>query len=273
MAVYIIGDIQGCYENLQKLLNSLDFNMENDRLWFAGDLVNRGQNSLKVLRFVKSLGDRAVSVLGNHDLHLLSAYYTGTKLKPGDTLKKVIDAPDSEKLMRWLRFRPLLHHDIDLNFSMVHAGIYPGWLMSEAISRAGEVETVLQKGDYQQFLKGMYGNKPDKWSDDLQGMGRLRFITNVFTRMRYLNADLTLELDAKGAPSKLKNIGVIPWFKFKQSSIKFNKIAFGHWSTLPTGQYGNCFALDSGCVWGDQLTALRIDKKIPRWFRLSCVQG
>jgi len=133
MAVYIIGDIQGCYENLQKLLNSLDFNMENDRLWFAGDLVNRGQNSLKVLRFVKSLGDRAVSVLGNHDLHLLSAYYTGTKLKPGDTLKKVIDAPDSEKLMRWLRFRPLLHHDIDLNFSMVHAGIYPGWLMSEAI--------------------------------------------------------------------------------------------------------------------------------------------
>ncbi|MBT3204993.1 MAG: symmetrical bis(5'-nucleosyl)-tetraphosphatase [Gammaproteobacteria bacterium] len=270
MAVYVIGDIQGCYKNLQRLLTSLDFDPENDCLWFAGDLVNRGEDSLKVLRFVKSLGDRAVTVLGNHDLHLLSAYYSGTQLKPDDTLNKVINAPDSKELMHWLRFRPLLHHDIDLNFSLVHAGIYPGWCMSDALSRAREVEAVLQQDGYKKFLLNMYGNKPDCWSEDLQGIERLRFITNVFTRMRYLKTDLTLDLAAKGAPSKLKNITVIPWFEFKQSSIKFNRVAFGHWSTLPTGQYGNCFALDSGCVWGAELTALRIDKKTPRWFRLSC---
>ncbi|MCK5662979.1 MAG: symmetrical bis(5'-nucleosyl)-tetraphosphatase [Thiotrichaceae bacterium] len=273
MAVYVIGDIQGCYKSLHKLLNSLDFNMENDRLWFAGDLVNRGQDSLKVLRFVKALGDRAVTVLGNHDLHLLSAYYSGTKLKPGDTLQNILDAPDSEELMHWLRFKPLLHHDIDLNFSLVHAGIYPGWKMSEALSRAREVETVLQQGDYQYFLTEMYGNKPDSWTNDLQGMERLRVITNVFTRMRYLKADLTLDMATKGAPSRLKNISVIPWFEFKHPALKFNRVAFGHWSMLPTGQYGNCFALDSGCIWGSQLTALRVDKKTPKWFSIPCDKG
>ena len=273
MATYVIGDLQGCYENLHKLLNSLDFDLTQDKLWFAGDLVNRGADSLNVLRFVKSLGDLAVTVLGNHDLHLLAAYYSGAKLKSGDTLDEILDAPDSEELMYWLRHRPLLHHDIDLNFSLVHAGIYPGWKMSEAMARAKEVETILQDGTYHQFFLHMYGNKPEFWSEQLQGMDRLRFITNAFTRMRYLKPDLSFDLTAKGAPSKLKNTNVIPWFEFKQSSIKFNRVAFGHWSTLPTGQYGNCFALDSGCVWGGQLTALRIDKKTPRWFRLSCSES
>ncbi len=270
MAVYVIGDLQGCYDSLQKLLTSLDFDLAKDRLWFAGDLVNRGPDSLKVLRFVKSLGDRAATVLGNHDLHLLAAYSSVTKLKSSDTLNKVLSAPDCDEIMHWLRFQPLLHHDIDLNFSLVHAGIYPGWHISEAISRANEVESILQSPQYKNFLSNMYGNKPDIWSDELEGMDRLRFITNVFTRMRYLNSDLSLDLTATGTPSKLKNINVIPWFEFKQSAIKFNRVAFGHWSTLSTGQYENCFALDSGCVWGGQMTALRIDKKTPRWFRLSC---
>ncbi len=273
MAVYVIGDLQGCYDDLQKLLSELDFDIVKDHLWFAGDLVNRGSDSLQILRFVKSLGDRAVTVLGNHDLHLLAAFYTDIQLKSNDTLDMVLNAPDSEELMHWLRCRPLLHHDIDLNFSLVHAGIYPGWHMSEAKALAGEVEAVLQTGDYLSFFQNMYGNEPSIWSDDLQGMDRLRFITNVLTRMRYLTGNLTLDMTAKGAPSKLKNTNVIPWFEFKQSAIKFNRVAFGHWSTLLTGQYGNCFALDSGCVWGGHLTALRIDKKSPRWFRHPCRQA
>ncbi len=270
MAVYIIGDLQGCYKKLRKLLKLLAFDERKDKVWFAGDLVNRGPDSLKTLRFVKSLGEQAKVVLGNHDLHLLAAWYHDLELKSGDTLNKVMQAPDSAELMDWLRTRPLLHHDIDLNFSMVHAGIYPGWSMSKSLALAAEVESVLQGKKYLKFFDSMYGNKPARWDDQLRGMDRLRFITNVFTRMRYLHPDLTLDMSSKGAPFKSSNSDVVPWFEFRQNAIKFNRIAFGHWSTLPTGQYGNCFALDSGCVWGGQLTALRIDKKTPRWTRLSC---
>ncbi len=272
MAVYVIGDLQGCYADLQNLLSALDYDPDYDQLWFAGDLVNRGPDSLGVLRFVKSLGDKAVTVLGNHDLHLLAAYYSKANLKPSDTLNAVLAAEDRHELMDWLRCRPLMHHDVDLNFSLVHAGIYPGWKISQAISLAKEVETVLQKGDFLSFFQRMYGNKPDIWSNQLEGMDRLRFITNVFTRMRYLKSNLSLDLTAKGTPNKLKNSKVIPWFEFKQTAIKFNRVAFGHWSTLLVGQYGQCYALDSGCIWGGHLTALRIDKRTPEWFRLPCNQ-
>jgi len=270
MAVYIIGDLQGCYKKLKKLLNQIEFDEQKDVLWFAGDLVNRGPDSLRALRYVKSLGDHAQVVLGNHDLHLLAVYYQKTGLKSGDTLSQVVKAADGDELMHWLRTRPLVHHDIDLNFSMVHAGLYPGWKLSQALALSKEVETMLASNNFQQFFDNMYGNKPARWSKKLEGMDRLRFITNVFTRMRYLHPDLTLDLSAKGAPFKASNNDVIPWFEFRHSAIKFNRVAFGHWSTLPTGQYGNCFALDSGCVWGGQLTALRIDKKKPRWYHLSC---
>ncbi len=270
MAVYVIGDLQGCYKKLKKLLRLLEFDADRDRVWFAGDLVNRGPDSLKVLRYVRSLGDRAQVVLGNHDLHLLAAYFLDTRLKPNDSLNQVLQAPDVDELMTWLLYRPMLHHDIDLNFSMVHAGIYPGWSLSTALALAAEVETVLRGKKPRSFFESMYGNKPVRWSQDLSGMDRLRFITNVFTRMRYLHPDKSLDLTAKGAPSKASNSDVMPWFEFRQRAIKFNRVAFGHWSTLPTGQYGHCFALDGGCVWGGQLTALRIDKKTPRWYRLSC---
>lgn len=270
MAVYVIGDVQGCYRELKMLLKSVGYKSDKDKLWFAGDLVNRGPDSLKTLRFVKSLGEQAVTVLGNHDLHLLSAFYSGERLKSSDTLQEVLAATDANDLMEWLKNRPLMHHDINLNFSMVHAGIYPGWSISDALKRAQEVESVLQGKNPLQFLKEMYGNSPDLWADNLQGMDRLRFIVNVFTRMRFLQSNLTLDLMAKGTPDKLKNNGVKPWFEFKPSSIKLNRVAFGHWSTLASSQYGNCFALDSGCIWGGRLTALRIDKKIPRWFSLSC---
>lgn len=272
MAVYVIGDVQGCYRNLKKLLKVVQFDEEKDRLWFVGDLVNRGPDSLKTLRFVKGLGHRAVTVLGNHDLHLLAVYAGYAQCRAGDTLKAVLKADDCDELMTWLRQQPLVHHDIDLNFAMVHAGIYPGWSLSEAIQRASEVESVLRGDDYRLFLQEMYGNEPHIWSDQLRGMGRLRFITNVFTRMRYLKTNLRLDLRAKGSPEKFTSPTVKPWFEFKQSALKLNRIAFGHWSTLPTGQYGCCFAVDSGCVWGSRLTALRIDKKTPRWYSLPCTK-
>ncbi len=270
MAIHVIGDVQGCYREFRKLLKLLDFKPRKDRLWLVGDLVNRGPDSLETLRFVRDLGDRAVSVLGNHDLHLIAAHYGHDRLRDGDTLQPVLDAPDGAELIDWLRHRPLLHFDIDLNFALVHAGIYPGWSISDSLARAAEVEAVLRGDSARDFFRRMYGNRPLKWSDDLEGMDRLRFITNVFTRMRYLKPDRRLDLGAKGAPQRQKRNSATPWYEFSQSAIKFNRVAFGHWSTLPVGQYGNCFALDSGCIWGGRLTALRIDKKKPRWHSLPC---
>jgi bis(5'-nucleosyl)-tetraphosphatase (symmetrical) len=270
MAIYVIGDVQGCYGNLKKLLKAIDFDKQSDRLWFVGDLVNRGPQSLKTLRFIRSLGESAVSVLGNHDLHLLALYYGQAKVRSSDSLSQVLEADDCKELMEWLRFRPLMHYDIGLNFAMVHAGIYPGWSLTESFERAAEVERALRGERIVDFLKGMYGNQPSIWSDQLSDMERLRFITNVFTRMRYLKHDGSLDLETKGAPQRVKASDVNPWFEFSQSAIKHNRLAFGHWSTLPTNQYGSCFAIDSGCLWGGRITALRIDKKTPRWFSLSC---
>lgn len=270
MAVYVIGDVQGCYRALKNLLKAISFNVDSDYLWFVGDIVNRGPDSLKTLRYVRSLKDRAICVLGNHDLHLLALYYGQTKVRSSDSLSQVLEAPDCKELMEWLRFRPLLHYDISLNFGLVHAGIYPGWSIPQAYERAREVEQAIRGEQIVEFLKEMYGDRPIAWSDQLQGMERLRFITNVFTRMRYLRRDRSLDLNAKGAPQKINSYLYNPWFEFTQSAIKHNRVAFGHWSTLPTNQYGSCFALDSGCLWGGRLTALRIDKKTPRWFSLSC---
>ncbi len=270
MAVYVIGDVQGCYSNLKKLLKAINYDQQTDQLWFVGDLVNRGPQSLKTLRFVRSLGDSAVSVLGNHDLHLLALYYGQVKVKSSDSLNQILQADDCKELIEWLRFRPLLHYDIGLNFAMVHAGIYPGWSLTQAYECAREVEQALRGERIVDFLREMYGNHPAIWSDQLDGMERLRFITNVFTRMRYLRNDGSLDLEIKGAPQKVNSSDVNPWFEFSQSAIKHNRLAFGHWSTLPTNQYGGCFAIDSGCLWGGRITALRIDKKTPRWFSLSC---
>jgi bis(5'-nucleosyl)-tetraphosphatase (symmetrical) len=270
MAVYVIGDVQGCFRDLKRLLDAISFDEDNDTLWFVGDLVNRGPDSLKTLRFVRTLGDRAVVVLGNHDLHLLAVYYVGEKIRNSDTLAQVLKAEDCAELMEWLRFRPLMHFDPDLNFALVHAGIYPGWGLSRALAFASEVESALRGDSIATFFSHMYGNEPSLWSEELNGYDRLRFLTNVFTRMRYLTPDKQLDLVAKGAPDKVKSSSAIPWFEHSQSAIKHNRVAFGHWSTLPPNQYGNCFALDSGCLWGGRLTALRIDKKSPRWFSLAC---
>ncbi|MGE3480098.1 MAG: symmetrical bis(5'-nucleosyl)-tetraphosphatase [Gammaproteobacteria bacterium] len=268
MAVYAIGDVQGCQRELMTLLSLLEFNPDTDRLWFVGDLVNRGPDSLEVLRFVKSLGDRAVTVLGNHDLHLL-AIATGTrKPGPGDTFDDILAAPDRDALIDWLRRLPLLHHDAALGYTMIHAGLPPQWDLALAADRAAEVEAVLRSDDHVAFLRDMYGGKPDLWSESLRGTDRLRFILNCYTRLRFCDAEGRIHLKEKGSPFE-RDDDLRPWFESPGRASADLNLVFGHWSTL--GRYhapGVC-ALDSGCVWGGALTALRLDGE-PQWISLPC---
>lgn len=265
MAVFAIGDIQGCYDELIKMLDQVQFDPACDQIWLAGDLVNRGPKSLEVLRLAKSLGDSCISVLGNHDLHLLANAAGVVEYQHHlDTIQPVLNAPDSEELMTWLRQQPLFYHDAALGFSMVHAGLPPEWTVEEALERADEVESVLQGENWRDFFVHMYGNKPKRWSPDLQGWDRLRFIVNCFTRLRYCHADGRLALKFKGAPED-KPLHQKPWFEMAGRASQNDRIVFGHWSTLGVGQYGNVFSLDSGAVWGETLTAVRIDKTPYEW--------
>lgn len=266
MAVYAIGDVQGCYDELNKMLDLVAFNPIHDQVWLAGDLVNRGPKSADVLRLLKSFGPSAKVVLGNHDLHLLANACGVTKHQHRlDTMSDVLDAPDSQELIDWLRHQPLLHHDAELGFTMVHAGMPPDWTVSKAKKRAKEVEAVLQSDEWPTFFQHMYGNEPDRWSKSLQGWDRLRYITNCFTRLRYCHQDGRLALKFKGNPVD-KPAEQFTWFEMPNRKSRTERIVFGHWSTLGTGQYGNVFSLDSGVVWGEQLTAVRIDKQPFEWF-------
>jgi len=267
MATYAIGDLQGCYESLLRLLDKLNFDKTKDTLWFAGDLVNRGSDSLSTLRFVKSLGDSAISVLGNHDLHLLAIAY-GVKKKCSPDLQRILDAEDRDELLHWLSTRPLLHHDPELNYTISHAGIYPLWTLKKAKKYAAELEKEL-KNNLNDFLNHMYGNKPDKWDDSLSGFKRLRFICNCFTRMRFCKKDGTLDFSSNGAPGKIPK-GTFPWFELPKRKISNKKLLFGHWSTLGIINKENVYALDTGCVWGGKLTALRIDTEIAEYISIDC---
>ncbi len=258
MAVYAVGDVQGCYADLRRLLERIAFDPAEDRLWLTGDLVNRGPESLETLRFVKSLGSRAVCVLGNHDLHLL-AVATGTaQSRKADTLDAVLTAPDRDELLDWLRRQPLLHHDPVLGYTLIHAGLPPQWDLSQARRCAVELETVLRGDGYMDFFRHMYGNQPTQWSDRLQGMDRLRFIVNCFTRLRFCNAGGELDLTTKGAPGT-QPPGFMPWFQAPGRLSAGLHILFGHWSTVGEVNGHNVHALDTGCVWGGNLTALRLD--------------
>ena len=268
MAVYAIGDVQGCYSDLRRLLDHLDFDDTADTLWFCGDLVNRGLESLETLRFVKGLGDAAVTVLGNHDLHLLALYHSGKARPKNDTLFAVLNSHDTDELIAWLQMRPLLHRDKALSKVLVHAGIHPDWPVSQALDYAAEVEQVLQGADCQLFFANMYGDQPDQWDDDLNGMPRLRCITNIFTRIRFLSSDGRIDMRAKGSPSQHQSL--TPWFELNQRDAEADDIVFGHWSTLETGRYGKHFATDGGCVWGGKIVALRIDRKEPEWDSIAC---
>ena len=269
MAVYAIGDIQGCYDELRELLATIHFDPECDRLWFVGDLVNRGPKSLETLRFVRDLGTTAITVLGNHDLHLLAAAYG---IRPDtiddETLEPVLAATDRDELIDWLRRRPLLHHDADLGYLMVHAGLPPQWDLSLARQCAGEVESVLRSDRLEAFLSHMYGNKPRQWSRELTGWDRLRFIVNCFTRMRFCDRKGKLELKSSGPPGSQPD-GYYPWYEIPGRASEGMNIIFGHWSTLRTTDIPGIFPTDSGCLWGGQLTALRIDTR-PERIDLPC---
>jgi bis(5'-nucleosyl)-tetraphosphatase (symmetrical) len=268
VATYAIGDIQGCYDSLMALLDKIDYDDNQDTLWFAGDLVNRGPKSLKTLRFIKGLGDKAISVLGNHDLHLLAMYYNHANAKKSDTLEATLQATDADEIMHWLRHRPLVHHDKSLNTLMVHAGIPPKWSAKKARKRALEVETFIQSPDFHDFFDTMYGNKPNKWKKSLEGMDRLRIIVNYFTRMRFCTQDGQLDLLAKeGLGSQPE--GFSPWFELDRKA-KDTRIVFGHWAALEgKADAKNVFALDTGCVWGGKLSTLRLEDEA--WFRTPAI--
>ena len=269
MAVYAIGDLQGCYIELRELLDRLGYDRDDDRLWFVGDLVNRGPNSLECLRWVKDLGERAVVVLGNHDLHLLAvAAGNGRKQKAGDTLEPILGAPDSAALLDWLRTRPLLHHDAALGYTMVHAGLPPQWDLATATLCAREVEQALRGPDHLAFLRDMYGDQPDLWSDGLTGMARLRFSVNALTRMRFCTSDGRLDLKVKGAPHTASG-ELLPWFAVRDRRSAGLHLIFGHWSTLGEAEGFGVYPLDSGCVWGGKLTALRLDGE-GGWTAIPC---
>ena len=266
MAIYAIGDVQGCYTELCRLLEKIDFDESADRLWFCGDLVNRGPESLQTLRLVKSLGKSALTVLGNHDLHLLALHHGIKKIRDTSGLKDILKSSDRDELMHWLQQKPLLYYDKTHKTVLVHAGIHPDWGLSRARKRAAEVETALRGKKAAKFLSKMYGNKPDRWSDDLEGGTRLRYITNCFTRMRYIQANGRLDFDANGSPRQHSRRGLVPWFEMPSRLRGDLRVLFGHWSTLPVGCYGRYFALDGGCVWGGHLVALRVDFEAEDWF-------
>lgn len=268
MATYAIGDIQGCYSELQQLLELIHFDSRNDILWSVGDLVNRGPQSLEVLRFFKQLGERAIVVLGNHDLQLLTVAHGHTEyLRPGDTLTPILRATDCQELVTWLRHCPLLHHDADLGFTLIHAGLPPQWDLSHARQYAAEVETALRGSHYGEFLDNLYGSDPKKWSNDLEGFERLRFITNCFTRLRYCNAKGKLALKKKDYP-QTRDDDYQPWFSLPNRASRDLRIIFGHWSTLGYYVGNNVYALDNGCVWGGKLVALRLEDR--QVFSIPC---
>lgn len=261
MATYAIGDLQGCADELRALLARMNFDRSRDRLWFVGDLVNRGPRSLETLRFVRALGDAATVVLGNHDFHLLSLAEGHAKRRADDTLDEVLAAPDAGELLHWLRQRPLLH--VAQGYAMVHAGLLPQWSIEKARSLAAEVEAALRADGYREFLAHLYGAEPRCWRDDLSGWDRLRVVVNAMARLRYCTVEGEMDLSAKGnrAPA-----GYRPWFDLRP--VGERPIICGHWSALGLKLSENLIALDTGCVWGGSLSALRLEDH--RLFQVPC---
>ena len=251
MATYAVGDLQGCLQPLKCLLERVNFNPAVDRLWLVGDLVNRGPESLETLRFLYSIRQSLVCVLGNHDLHLLAAWHNVERLKKSDTLREIIEAPDADQLFDWLRQQKLLHYDEARGIAMAHAGIPPQWTLGQALGLAAEVEEVLRDdGRLKLYLDGMYGNEPNKWSKNLTGVERLRVITNYFTRMRFCTAEGKLDLKSKEGLGTAPK-GYKPWFAHKDRRSRHVKIIFGHWAALEgRADAPGVIALDTGCVWG-----------------------
>jgi bis(5'-nucleosyl)-tetraphosphatase (symmetrical) len=265
MATFAIGDVQGCFVELQALLAAIAFDGRRDRLWFVGDLVNRGPASLETLRFVRELGKRCVAVLGNHDLHLLALAHGYAGRREDDTLDDVLAAPDREELLGWLRGLPMIH--AESGHVLVHAGLLPQWNVAKAKALGAEIEAALRGSGYREFLAQLYGSRPEYWSDDLQGIDRLRVIVNAMTRLRFCTPDGLMEFQSKGetvdAPA-----GYLPWFDVPGRRSANTTIICGHWSALGLRTLPNLLALDSGCVWGGQLTAIRLEDR--RVYAVPC---
>ena len=265
MAIYAIGDIQGCQEEFQLLLKNIQFDSRRDQLWLVGDLVNRGPGSLAVLRYVKGLGERAITVLGNHDLHLLAVAEDKAELHHSDTLDEILQAPDRDELLFWLRHQRLLYEQD--GYVLVHAGLLPQWNVKQAVGLAREVEQALRGDDYAVFFEHMYGNSPHGWCDDFTGYKRLRVITNAFTRMRICDTQGKMEFKFKGEVEKIPE-GYMPWFDLPKRKSRDTTVIFGHWSALGLKITPNIIALDTGCLWGGTLTAIRLeDRKV---FQVAC---
>ena len=259
MSILAIGDLQGCYDPFRRLLDAARFDPSVDRLWLVGDLVNRGPQNVEVLRFVRSLGDAAKVVLGNHDLYLLMMAEGFGKRGKGDTVQDILDAPDRDELLDWLRRQPLMHVETVAGrpCALVHAGLLPSWTVAQAQALAREVEARLAGDDWREFMANMWGSEPAAWRDDLEGWGRLRVIVNAMTRMRFVSADGTMEFKTKG---ELANApaGCFPWFALPGRQRRDATILCGHWSALGLVVTPEIIALDSGCLWGRQLSAVRL---------------
>ena len=261
MATYAIGDIQGCYDSLCQLLEKLKFDESTDRLWFAGDLINRGPKSLETLRFVKALGDNAVTVLGNHDIHLLALHYGARKRKDKDsTLLQILDAPDADDLIDWLQSSPLIH--IDNKYVLVHAGVHPQWSLETLQTLKIEVESAVHGARSKKAVGKLYGNTDGTWADAESSDQRIKYALNCLTRMRYCESSAAPEYNCSDPPGKQPEC-LTPWFEFNNNALSDHTVLFGHWAALGYHNYKNVYALDSGCVWGNSLTALRLeDKKV-----------
>jgi bis(5'-nucleosyl)-tetraphosphatase (symmetrical) len=268
MSTYAIGDIQGCRDSLLRLLEAIRFDVAADRLWFVGDLVNRGPDSLAVLRLIRELGNAAVCVLGNHDLHLLALAEGFGRTHKGDTLDGVLAAPDRDALLAWLRGRKLAWREGD--WLMVHAGVLPDWTADDTMARAAEAEAALQGPHYRDFFAQMYGNAPVAWGANLQGVERLRVIVNAFTRLRYCSAAGEMEFHHKGAPGT-QPAGWLPWFEVPGRRSADVACIIGHWSTLGLINRPDLVALDTGCLWGGRLTAIRLEDR--QVFAVQCPQA
>jgi bis(5'-nucleosyl)-tetraphosphatase (symmetrical) len=268
MSTYAIGDVQGCYSALMKLLEKINFNPDHDTLWFTGDLVNRGDDSLAVLRYIKNLGDKHIAVLGNHDLHLLAVASGAKAVQPADTLNEILSAPDKAELIEWLCHRPILYIAAAFPYVLVHAGLAPMWTLSHARHFAHELEAALRSASRDVLFKQLYGNQPDLWSDKLTGIERLRCLVNYFTRMRFCDAKGRMNLTYKGTIAE-KPQDLFPWFDVPNRKNAEAKIIFGHWAALGgETTTPNVYPLDTGCVWGNALTAMRLEDEMK--FSVGC---
>ena len=268
MGTYVVGDIQGCFSELELLLDKINFDQNNDQLWFVGDLVNRGPQSLETIQFVRSLGDSAKCVLGNHDIHLIACYAGVQPCKPKSSLNQILNHPSVDEIISWLRHQPLLHYDQKLNWIMVHAGFIPQWDLALAQSCAHEVEAQLRDDQFTNFLEHVYGDIPNQWSSDLNDRDRWRVILNAFTRLRLCDMQGNMDFEYKG-PLGGQAEHLHAWFDVPRKSSELN-IVFGHWSALGLKQTKHLLGIDTGCLWGSQLTAARLDVNPVKLYQLEC---